>query len=97
MSIVYERGTCAQVEQVIHTEVLRQRPARAPDHAGENQIAVASGANAAVDGPSVERALHELGAELVVLSLEATCHQYVSVLPDAGTVSVCSSDSLAPL
>ena len=27
MSIVYERGPCAQVEQVIHTEVLRQRPA----------------------------------------------------------------------
>ena len=42
------------------------------DDAGENQIAVASGANAAVDGASVERALRDLGAELVLLSLEVS-------------------------
>jgi ribokinase len=42
----------------------------AVDEHGENQIAVASGANAALDGPSVERAMAELGGGVVLLSLE---------------------------
>jgi ribokinase len=42
------------------------------DEQGENQIAVASGANAALDGPSVERALAGLGAGVVLLSLEVS-------------------------
>lgn len=37
MSVVYERGSCPQVDQVIATSLLAQRPARAPDHVLENE------------------------------------------------------------
>jgi ribokinase len=40
------------------------------DEAGENQIAVASGANAALDAAAVEGALREAGAGVVLLGLE---------------------------
>jgi ribokinase len=42
------------------------------DERGENQIAVASGANATLDGETVARALAGLGAGVVLLSLEVT-------------------------
>jgi ribokinase len=42
------------------------------DAQAENQIAVASGANAHVDGPSVERALARLRPAVVLLSLEVS-------------------------
>jgi ribokinase len=55
------------------------------DRDGENQIAVASGANAAVDGAAVEHALRRLGAGVVVLSLEVSDEALLAGAAAAGT------------
>jgi signal transduction histidine kinase len=40
MSTAYERGPCARVDDVIATHVLRERPARPPNHASENDALI---------------------------------------------------------